>query len=68
MLKNKYLLAKVGVDTAENGPKVDVWSNELLVLIILSTAYPVSLKRELMRCESELTGLSSIAMRSLLLF
>ena len=52
MLKNKYLLAKVG-ETAENGPKVNVWSNELLVLIILSTAYPVSLKRELMRCESE---------------
>jgi len=24
MLKKEYLLAKIGVDTAENGPKVDV--------------------------------------------
>ena len=45
-----YLLAKIGVDTAENGPKVDVWgkaeyprcyvgSTELLVLLILSPEY-----------------------------
>ena len=32
-----YLLAKIGVDTAENGPKVKVWSNELLALLTLSS-------------------------------
>ena len=26
MLKNEYLLAKIGVDTAENEPEVEVWS------------------------------------------
>ena len=31
-----YLLTEVCVDTAENGPKVDVRSTELLVLLILS--------------------------------
>ena len=25
MLKNEYLLAKIGVDTAENEPEVEVW-------------------------------------------
>ena len=36
MLKDEYLLAKIGVDIAENEPKVEVWSNEWLVLLILS--------------------------------
>ena len=35
MLKNECLLAKIGVDTAENRPKVDEWRNELLVSLIL---------------------------------
>ena len=34
--ENEYLLGKIGVDTAENGPKVDVSSNLLPVLLILS--------------------------------
>ena len=38
-LKNEYLLAKIGSDTAESGPKVDVGSNGLLVLLILSPLY-----------------------------
>ena len=32
----------LSVDTAENGPKVKVWSNELLVLLILSPSDPIS--------------------------
>ena len=41
MLKNEYwyLLAKIGVDTAENGPKVKIWSNDLPILLILSPLY-----------------------------
>ena len=31
--------AKIGVDTAENWPKVDVWSNDSLVLPILSSEH-----------------------------
>ena len=38
MLKNEDLRAKIGVDTAENEPDVDVWSNGLLVLLMLSAA------------------------------
>ena len=36
MLNNEHLLATIGVDIAENGPNVKVWSSELLVLLILS--------------------------------
>ena len=38
MLKNEHLLilAKVGVDTAENEPDVEIWSDGLLVLLIVN--------------------------------
>ena len=39
MLKICYLLAKIGVDTAENEPDVEALRNGLRVLIVLS---PVS--------------------------
>ena len=36
MLENEWLLAKIGVDTAENQPDVDVRRNGLRGLLILS--------------------------------
>ena len=36
LFSNYHLLAKIGVGAAEHWPKVKAWSNELLVLLILS--------------------------------
>ena len=35
-MKNALSLENGGVDTAENGPKVELWNNKLRVLLILS--------------------------------
>ena len=35
MVKNDYLFAQIGVDTAQNGPRVELRSNELLIVLLI---------------------------------